>query len=242
MKVSDDRFVPTQNYQKVKSLCGELLESRLGVEIAAITGRAGRGKSTATERIYVKEYPSIYVEYEGGWSHSALLREISFNLDGTRPRTRQGCDEVIKNEFAANRRIVIVDNADRMPLICFDVLRNIHDKHGVPVLLVGETKLVGKLQRERWLISRVREVFTFEPVGQADIAIYFKKTLGVQLAPEHTVRLLRSSGGDFRPVTIGAATAKKVMKVSGISTITDAVINEACKSMKKDKVLRNEKI
>ena len=47
-----DVFIATQNFQKMQALCDELLGPALGVEMAAVTGRAGRGKTTAAERIY----------------------------------------------------------------------------------------------------------------------------------------------------------------------------------------------
>ena len=230
----NDNFIATRNYQRYSELCKEL-SSTYGVDMAAVTGRAGRGKSTAAYRIFSQqEHPCIYVVYQGGWSHSALLREIVFKVSGTRPRFRQDCDELIERELSARQKIVMVDNADRMPLICFDVLRNIHDME-IPVMLIGEDLLLRKLQRERWLISRVRRILDFEPATQADVVVLFKKITGKKILQEQAVKILKRADGDFRPVVVGAVAAETAMRKSGVDAVTDGVMEIALSEMAKIK-------
>lgn len=223
-------FIPTQNFQKFDRLCEELLSSSVGIEMAAVIGRAGRGKSTSAERVVTMNPNVIYVLYKEGDSHLDLLREIAFVLTGgTRPRYRQRCFEIIQGDLAQRRRIIIVDDADRMNTRCLNGLRNIHDICHVPILLVGEEALAGNLSRERRLISRTRDVLHFEPVRQPDIVVFYRKALGLDLAPELAVKLLRHSDGDFRAVLKDAIKAERVMAASGIKKITEQVVNEVCK-------------
>jgi len=227
-----DIFISTQNYQRTQALCDELLGVALGVEMAANLGRAGRGKTTAAERIFTANPNTVYVLYHEAWSHTELLREIAFRLCGTRPRFRQTCFEMIQTEIGNRRRIIMVDEADRMNLKCLNVLRNIHDVCKTPILLIGEEDLKTKMVRERRLISRLRDTIWFEPVSQADVVVFYRKALDQQLLPDSATKLLRNAKGDFRNVLTQAVKAERIMKASGIDAITERIVDEICKNGK----------
>lgn len=227
-----DIFIPTQNYQKMTALCDELLGAALGVEMAAILGRAGRGKTTAAERVYTINPNTVYVLYHEDWSYTELLREIAFRLCGTRPRFRQVCFEMIANEMAQKRRIIMVDEADRMNLKCLNVLRNIHDVCKTPVLMIGEEDLRNKLGRERRLISRLRATVAFEPVSQADVVVFFKQAMNMTVPGDQAAKLLKHSQGDFRNVLTDAVAIERIMKASGIEAVTDRIVDAVCNGAK----------
>jgi DNA transposition AAA+ family ATPase len=227
-----DDFVPTQNFQRTQALCDELLNSALGVEMAAITGRAGLGKTTAAERLFTHTKNAVYVLYQEKWKYLELLREITFKLCGTRPRYRQTCFEMIANELAVSRRIIMVDEADSMNLTCLNVIRNIHDVLHVPVLLIGEDTLLTKLNKERRLKDRLRASIAYQEVSQADVVVFYAKLLRQKLTSEHTARLLKHAGGSFRRVLTDAVKAERIMKSSGLSVITDAVVEAVLKEEK----------
>jgi len=224
-----DIFINTKNYQRMTALCDELLGASYGVEMAAVVGRAGRGKTTAAERIYTTNTNTVYVLYHEAWSFSELLREITFRLCGTRPRYRQVCFEMIQNEIGNKRRIIMVDEADRMNLKCLNVLRNLHDVCHTPVLLIGEEDLKNKLGRERRLISRLRDTLSFGAVCQADVAVWYRQAMGMQVPPDLAGKLLKHSQGDFRNVLTDALEAERIMQASGIGALTERVVEEVCK-------------
>jgi len=224
-----DIFINTQNYQRMTALCDELLGASLGVEMAAVVGRAGRGKTTAAERIYTTNPNTVYVLYHEAWSFSELLREITFKLCGTRPRFRQQCFEMIQTEIGNRRRIIMVDEADRMNLKVLNVLRNIHDVCKTPVLLIGEEELNNKLSRERRLISRLRDMVSFGPVNQADVVVWYRQAMDMQVPGDLAAKLLNHAQGDFRNVLTDALAVERIMQASGIGAITERVVDEVCK-------------
>jgi len=227
-----DIFINTKNYQRTQALCDELLGAALGVEMAAILGRAGRGKTTAAEKIFSMNQNTVYVLYHEAWSHTELLREITFRLCGTRPRFRQICFEMIQTEIGNRRRIIMVDEADRMNLKCLNVLRNIHDVCKTPILLIGEEDLKTKMERERRLISRLRDMICFDAVSQADVVVFYRQALDQQLAADSAIKLLRNAQGDFRAVLTDAVKTERIMKASGINVITERIVDEVCKNGK----------
>ena len=222
-------FINTKNYQRTTALCDELLGACYGVEMAAVIGRAGRGKTTAAERIYTVNPNTVYVLYHESWSFSELLREITFRICGTRPRFRQTCFEMIQTEIGNRRRIIMVDEADRMNLKVLNVLRNIHDVCKTPVLLIGEEDLKSKLGRERRLVSRLRDTVVFEAVCQADVTVWYRQAMDQSIPPEWAAKLLRGAQGDFRNVLTQGARAERIMNASGIGALTERIIDEVVK-------------
>jgi DNA transposition AAA+ family ATPase len=225
-----DVFVETANFGRTRELCDELLGPALGVELGAVTGRAGRGKTTAASRIYAINPDTVYLVYQEAWSHTETLREIAFRLCGTRPRYRDRSFEMIQTEMGHRRRLIMVDEADRMSVKCLNVLRNLHDICRAPILLIGEEDLTGKLSREGRLTSRLRKTICFDPLVPADVKIWFKRSLGQDITPDQATRLCAHAGGDFRNILTVALTAERYMSVSGIAAITDRIVEEICKN------------
>lgn len=225
--MKDDFFISTTNFQKMQALSSRLLANTLNVELAAVVGRAGRGKTRAAERIYTHSPSADYVRCGEKFSHVQLLREITFKVCGSRPHLREKCLDLLKDELADRRRIIILDEADRLNISCLNMARDIHDECDTPVLLVGEEILLKKLNQEERLISRVREIIRFEPASQADVVIYFKQAIEQTLSPAQAVKILMTSKGDLRNIKTTALLTEDIMKSSGLSRVTDDIIDRA---------------
>lgn len=227
--------VPTQNYQKLRELCSDLLSGGVGVELAAAIGKAGRGKTDSAEKIYTEMPSTVYIHCGVKWSVPRLLREITFALSGTKPRLRDVCEQIIIDEINLHRRILFVDDAHRLSTHCLNMLRDIHDLSGAPVLMLGEEHLKTKIYRENGLKSRVRKILRFEPITASDIMVYYQKVHEENLQKSHLDRLLKSSDGDFRYIILSAVYLRKIQKASGINAITDRIIEEVCKEIEEGK-------
>jgi DNA transposition AAA+ family ATPase len=224
-----DFFLPTQNFQRLSELCSELISSPLGIEMAAVIGPPGRGKTTAVERIVVTMPQAAYVYFEERFSPVGLIREIAFAVAGVRPSTTQSCIDAIRDELSRKRKIIIVDEADQMSIKHLNQLRAFHDLHKSPILLVGVADLQRKLVRDPRLKSRVRMTLSFEPVSQADIVVFYRKALDLAVTPSHSAKLLKHAKGDFRYLIVDAARVERFMKASGLREITDDVIDMVVK-------------
>lgn len=225
-------FIPTENYQKTEALVDDLNREPMGIDMASIVAPAGRGKTFIAKRIYSKNTDTVYCLYQEKWSHIELMREITFKLSGDRPRMRQACFDVIQDEIRQKRRVIIIDDGDRMNSSCLNVLRNIHDILSVPILIIGEPFLEQKIMREKRLRSRTRNMLFYRPVNSTDVHLYFKKAIDVILSPEQGEIIARHCEGDFRPLLTAAIKAETIMKVSGINTVTNKIIDEICKNKK----------
>lgn len=223
-----DAFVPTDNFQRFAEVCEACMADAHGVELVAVVGRAGRGKTTAAQRIAVENPDARFVRFEEGMTPLGLLKEITFVCSGERPFFWEKCRGLLKSELSRRRILLIVDEIDRGGMRHFNALRDLHDLFSVAVVMVGEEPLVGKLQKERRIISRVRSTITFAPVVQSDVIYFFRTAIGQSLDPGHAAHLTRHSNGDFRQVVTDALAAERYLKVNNLRKITDEVVKAIC--------------
>lgn len=226
-------FVSTENYRRFEQLIRDVFVYFANLELAAVFGRAGRGKTTAARRIASinhsrTEMPVTYLTYEGWMSPVAVLREVTFRVTGSRPMTSMKCVNLLREELIKLRRVIVVDEADRMTVKHLNVLRDIHDTCGVPVVFVGEEELRGKLAEERRLISRISQELTFDQVTALDVVAFYKANLSVEVTPEQTAALAKHAEGDFRLVVKDALRVERALRASGLSDIPDDLVKGVC--------------
>lgn len=221
-----DVFISTQNFQRFQTLYDELIGSLHGLEMGAVLGRAGRGKTTAAQRIVTMSPVAVYVRFCEWMTVVGIIREIAFAISGNRPRSAEACIGLIRDEMARQRRLVLLDEADRMSIRQLNGLRDFHDEFKAPVVLIGEEPLQSKLNQEGRLNSRVRNTIKFEPVSQADVSVFFRQALDKTLKSEHAMSLTRHSRGDFRRVVKDALAVERFMTASGLEEITDDLLRK----------------
>lgn len=91
--------------------------------------------------------------------------------------------------------LLIIDEADRLSMDCFEILRDLSDDARLPMLLVGNEVLSEKLNRQHERLSRrIRVRFEQRPLREADL----RKTLefmGYQVADDEFTLLWKLVGG-----------------------------------------------
>ncbi len=225
-RVRSDVFIKTANVHKFDTLCDELLDrdSDLTSSIGVVIGRAGRGKTKAARHYVVQHSESIYVLFVDGFSLVDVAREIAYEIGGIRPRTFRACLDVIDEATLQGRRLIILDEADKMPKKYFEMLRGINERCSCPILLVGEEPLRRVLDSERRLKSRVRRVVVFDPVTVADVVAYYQMSVGLSLNSEVAHALWQRSQGDFRLVVRDAFAAVRLMNTNRLVSLTMDVV------------------
>lgn len=223
-------FVETANTRKFMEICRELSDpsSMIGPSLAMVTGPAGRGKTEAARR-WATLTSTIYVPPMNIRTPAMMLREIAFELAGARPFSSEACLAVIGEEMAKHRRLVIVDEADLLSMQVLEMLRNVNERFACPILLIGEDDLKGRIASRRRLASRIRRRMEFGPVGQQDVAFFFRQVLA-PAPPEATALIQQYAKGDWRPVLTAAIAIERAMKASGTDTITVEMVKNVLKS------------
>jgi hypothetical protein len=222
-----NEFIETANVNRFNAICAELEDpaSLVGPSLAMVTGPAGRGKSEASKR-YATQTQAIYVPPLNTRTPAMVLREIAFELAKVRPVRSEACLEIIGDEMRKERRLIIIDEADLLPMQILEMLRNLNERFACPVMLLGEDELKGKVESRRRLSSRIRRRMEFGPVTQQDIAYFFKRAMDLKVAPDIAAPIHQKSRGDWRPVLKIAIAIERAMKASNLTEITPELVKD----------------
>lgn len=142
------------------SLASDALEESLNRPamlpgIVCLYGPSGYGKSVAA--LYcANKHRGILVECSSTWTAKTLLATLNEEA-GLRPaRTLADMERQLIEELVASRRPIIIDEVDHIvDGKTLQVLRDLHDKSGCAMLLVGEPNLPFKLRRIERFHNRV---------------------------------------------------------------------------------------
>ena len=128
-----------------------------------------------------------------------------------------------------SRRLIIIDEADKLPVQFLEMLRGINERCALPFLLVGEEELKSKTDRVPRLRSRIRKpIVVFEPASALDVAAYYQSAAGIEISRQTAGILAKHAGGGFRSIVNDSIALAKMAKVSKLDTITDKMLERLC--------------
>lgn len=169
-------------------------------------GPSGYGKSWASMYVQMK-VKARRIEVGETWTRRTLLRHILKECGETVRKSWSASDlaELAKAALGADTtRPLIVDEADKLvDKNMIEVLRELQQESGVPVILIGEEKLPGKLLTVERIHNRVLDWFPAQPCDLDDtkvLATSFQPKVKFDEELLDTIRL-RSSGRARRIVT-----------------------------------------
>jgi DNA transposition AAA+ family ATPase len=137
--------------------------------------------------------------------------------------------------------LVIVDEADRLKMAGLEQVRDIFDKGGIGLVLIGMPGLEKRLVRYPQLYSRVGFVHQFRPLADAETRSLLssrRRTFpGVSLPEagladeEALAAVLRITGGNFRLLHRLLTQVGRIVEINGIDRITQQVVETARESL-----------
>ncbi len=182
-------------------------------------GQAGRGKSVAADGYHVSRNTGAYVRVWQGWSQSAFLQRLLFEVRGSNedmPRMNGNrCKEIIVRLLQEKKQPLFIDEADRLTIGRIEDLRDIYEMTGVPVILIGEEGLLDLLSERRRIWSRVVHSVEFGPINAAEVGTYGNRAAGLKIPPELCQSIAKKSEGDFRLVRNMMLLLEKAAKAAG---------------------------
>jgi len=225
------KFIQTDNTKKFAEICNELMSvtSLIGPSLAIVTGPAGRGKTEAA-RQYSINNGAVYIPPMNIRTPTMVLREIAFELRNIRPQHSDTCLSLINEAMAQERRLIIIDEADLLPMSILEMLRNLNELCACPIVLIGEDTLKARITNRRRLFSRMRLRMEFGPITKEDIAYFFHTALGVKTSAEVISIIHRHASGDWRPVLTTAINIERAMKASDLNAITTEMVKNVIRN------------
>jgi len=163
-------FVKTKNVKKFVALMAELQKLPPNIpKLALVYGDYGLGKSQ-TIQWWADKNDSVYVRATQGMTSRWLLSDIAEELGEEPFWHTQETFNLIENHLRQNPKVIIVDEVDYLiEKSTIETLRDLHDKTGCPIVLVGMGAADKKLARYPHLVDRLYKTMKFEQFNSDDI-------------------------------------------------------------------------
>ena len=193
-------FVKTNNVKRFITMMNNLQNRAEGVPgMGLVYGEPGLGKTQAIKWWAFKN-DAILIRCNQMMSARWLLKEILDYMSEIKPySTSDSFDEVIRN-LILTPRVLIVDEVDYLTMDknkSIEILRDIHDKTNVSVVLVGMTNAHSRLKKFSHLYDRLSEIVKFERFSKADIKTIVKELSEIELT-DCAIKYIYSNLNRFR--------------------------------------------
>ncbi len=133
-------------------------------------------------------------------------------------------------------RLLLIDEADGLRMTSLEQLRDMFDRNGIGMVLIGMPGMEKRLARYPQLYSRVGFVHAFRPLRAAEIRRLLDdhwREVGQTLPcdgindPEAFAAIVRVTGGNFRLLRRLLSQIDRILRLNGLSEVTPAVVDTA---------------
>lgn len=192
------------------------------LNIGCFYGPSGYGKTWSA--VYgANRSGAYYVECGASWNASTLVDAIYHELTGQalKGSIAAKVTEIIRI-LADDGRPLIIDEADHLiGKRKIDIIREVADKSGAPLVLIGEEKLSAKLMPFERAHNRVLDWVPAQPTNLADarhlVTLYAR---GLEIADDLLEYIIDQTDGCTRRVVANLASAREAAIVKGVSRLT----------------------
>ncbi len=213
-------FVATPTAKRILEICGLAHDMS---DIYLVIGEAGLGKTQALTEYAKRKSNVVMLEVDPTYSAKVLLTELCNTLGLTAARNNHAMMTAIIDKLKGSDRLLIIDEAELLTHKPLEILRRIHDKAGIGIVLAGMPRLRANLRGARGeykqLYSRIGLALDIKMrLPPADIHMFCEHALGTA---EFNERLNTVSQGNARRLN------KLLRGVNRMAVINDAPVNAA---------------
>lgn len=174
---------------------GLIRAAHIDCELGVLVGSAGLGKTAALKEYAKNNKDSVLIETDPSFTARvmtmALGKEIGVNVSGN---LNDMLSEIIER-LKDSGRVLLIDEAELLPLRALEVVRRIHDKAGVGVVLVGMPRLIMNLRGRRG------------ELGQLYSRVAFYWDLGERLKDDDLLEMVNQTNPEWDGKTAAAVVA-----------------------------------
>ncbi|EHZ3394098.1 AAA family ATPase, partial [Salmonella enterica] len=142
----DERFVSTPTARKGLEV---LAYAHQECEICVLYGAAGLGKTITLKEYARRDDAVIFIEADPGYTARTLLEELCGRLRLSKNGNIHTLIDLCVEKLKGTGRLLIIDEAELLPYRALEVIRRLHDKAGIGVVMAGMPRLITNLKGRR---------------------------------------------------------------------------------------------
>lgn len=201
-------------------------------EIGVCYGSAGLGKTEAVREYARQNHDVIFIEVDLGHTAKALFSELHKRLGFDGFGTVHAMFTDVVGKLKDSEGMIIVDEAEHLPYKALELIRRVHDKAGIGIMLVGLPRLISNLRGKRGeyaqLYSRVGIAARLDGLRPSDTQMIVESTLP---SANGLGKIFHAaSNGNTRILSKLLARSTRVAELNGI-TLSATVIKETARML-----------
>lgn len=217
-------FVKTKNVKKFVSLMDRLKKLPPNIpKLALVYGDHGLGK-TKTLIWWATKNDAIYIRANNDITQNGLLKEILLDLN-IRPyhSMQDNLDEILKY-LKTDPKIIIVDEVDYLfSRNAIEILRDIQDSTGTPIVLSGMGNVDMKIARYKHFDDRLYKKLKFEHYDEVDIQVILNEMTDLTFTDD-AIKYLATRTNQFRKIVQTLDELEITAETNGFKEITENIL------------------
>lgn len=214
------KFVKTKNVKKFISLMNNIQNRPAGVPgMALVFGEPGLGKTNSI-LWWATRNDNILISAKNSMTARWLMEEIVYELGETPQFKTSELFKQAVNQLIEKPRTIIVDEIDYLATNkqSIESLRDLHDRTGIPIIMVGMGMADKKLIRYKHLFDRVSEILRFSNFDFEDVKNIIVELSEIKFSDE-AVELIFKRANRFRQIVKIIAKAEQIAEANNLEEI-----------------------
>lgn len=207
------------------SLCLQALDTAIDRPdhlpgITCFYGPSGYGKSFSAA-FAANKRRAYHIECRSSWTKKALLEAILKEMGIFGGKTIYQMTDDVAEQLIKSRRPLIVDEVDHIvDKSAIEIIRDIYEGSGAPILLIGEEKLPAKLKRWERFHGRVLDWCPAQPAGIKD-AKHLAKLYSpdVEIDEDLLIRITEIAKGSVRRICVNLERIRTLANQAGMDAM-----------------------
>ncbi|MBI4928162.1 MAG: ATP-binding protein [Anaerolineae bacterium] len=217
-----DEMAMTKNVRRFLAAVRELNDRPMGVEgMAILWGEPGEGKST-TVAFACNTLDGIFLRANTCWTPTSMLAALMVELGQPAANRRTPMVEAAVKCLAARPRPIFIDEADYLfrQADMLDVMRDIYDVTGSPVVLIGMEEFARKVQAKGKFARRITQWVEFSGIDQDDARTLADALCDVKLADDLLEHVHHAARKNIGRMVTGLARIEQFGRLNAMETVT----------------------
>src|SRR5574344_1032688 len=213
-------FVKTKNVKNFVTALNNLQNRPEGVPgMALIYGEPGLGK-TKTTIWWAVNNGAVMISAKHSMTTHWLLEELVYELGETPLYKTSELFQQAVRQILNCPRVIIVDEIDYLAVdkMAIETLRDLHDRTGVPIVMIGMSMADKKLIRHKHLFDRISEILKFEIFDFEDVKTLINELSEVKFTDE-AVEFIYKNANRFRQIVKLINKAENLAQANGLKQI-----------------------